>query len=533
MNLIQGKISEIIFKTIEGSDIFCLITDSNGKILYSNEGALKITNRSCSELTGESIYNILLNSSEIESFLNTQEIFKGYIQGKQKSGKIFYLYSEIYPIKTDGNLSHFIYIGEKLLEKEKLEEFHFGEEFDIITGLPHKKAFSTVINTHIERYHEPLTLLLIDIYSFSQISLSYGRDFAEALLKQIADRLKKITPKDSFIAKTETDEFLVILFKTSKNKIASFIMDLFAHFYEPFIVNEKSIIITLNIGISSYPQDGKNDEELLTKAIVALGKAKKEGENTFFVFEENLEKDVRNHISLKEQLAKILKERGFLLFAQPYFLTTNKEISGAEILLRISHNGNIESIANVIEFLETSGLILKVEDYLFEEIKKFVKNVRIPLSINISSKSLASPDILSKLRELREYFDYPFICEITERLFMEKSAIEKVNKIKELDIKIAIDDFGTGYSSLSYIENLPVDIIKIDISFIKRMLNEPRVLAIVQTIIDLAKKLNIKTIAEGVENEDEFRILRLLMCDYVQGYYLSKPAPIEYLINLK
>jgi FOG: EAL domain len=113
---------------------------------------------------------------------------------------------------------------------------------------------------------------------------------------------------------------------------------------------------------------------------------------------------VRNHISLKEQLAKILKERGFLLFAQPYFLTTNKEISGAEILLRISHNGNIESIANVIEFLETSGLILKVEDYLFEEIKKFVKNVRIPLSINISSKSLASPDILSKTPRTKRIF---------------------------------------------------------------------------------------------------------------------------------
>lgn len=168
-----------------------------------------------------------------------------------------------------------------------------------------------------------------------------------------------------------------------------------------------------------------------------------------------------------------------LLFAQPYYLTSNKEIAGAEVLLRIKNNGSIESIADVVDFLENSGLILKVEDYLFEEIKKFTQKIKIPLSINISAKSFTSQELFEKLSDLRKTLDYPFVCEITERLFMEKNAVEIINKIKELDIKIAIDDFGTGYSSLSYIENLPVDIVKIDISFIRRMLDEPRALAIV------------------------------------------------------
>jgi len=195
--------------------------------------------------------------------------------------------------------------------------------------------------------------------------------------------------------------------------------------------------------------------------------------------------------------------------------------------LRVKENEKIESIATIIDFLELSGLIIKVEDYLFEEIKKVGPKIKIPLSINLSPKSLLSQEVFSRLKELREALNYPFICEITERLFLEKDALRIIQKIKDLDIKIAIDDFGTGYSSFSYLENLPLDIIKIDISFTRRMLDEPKALAIVQTIIDLAKKLGIKTVAEGVENEEQFRILRLLMCDYMQGFYLSEPVPIE------
>uniref|UniRef100_A0A7C4JQ25 EAL domain-containing protein n=1 Tax=Thermodesulfobacterium geofontis TaxID=1295609 RepID=A0A7C4JQ25_9BACT len=146
-------------------------------------------------------------------------------------------------------------------------------------------------------------------------------------------------------------------------------------------------------------------------------------------------------------------------------------------------------MATVIDFLEASGLILKVEDYLFEEVKKIGPKIKVPLSINLSAKSFVSSEIFFKLADLRKTLNYPFVCEITERLFLEKDALEIIKKIKDLDIKIAIDDFGTGYSSLSYLENLPVDIIKIDYGFIKRMLDEPKALAIVQTIIDLAKSL--------------------------------------------
>jgi diguanylate cyclase (GGDEF)-like protein/PAS domain S-box-containing protein len=525
--LTEEKIKEIVFKTLENSEIFCLIIDYEGKILYSNEGALKITDYQKNELIGKSIYSLLINASEIEKILKSEKVFKGFIQGKGKSGMNFHLYLEIFPIRENKKIVGFVYLGEKILGKEKLSKFSYAEEFDIITGLPHEKAFSTVITTHINRYNEPFVLLIVDICGFSDLSITYGIEFSEILLKKITERIKTFLPSKSFIAKTEADEFLIALFKTTKEKIATFISDFFEKFLEPFVINGKSIVVSFNIGISSFPENGKTYEELFNKAKIALERAKKKGENTFSVYEENLEKEIKNSIFLKERLANLLKGKEIILYGQPYFSTSNKEISGIEVLLRIRKNEKVESIATIIDFLENSGLILKIEDFLFEEIKKIGTKIKIPLSINLSAKSFLSSEIFSKLAELRRALNYPFICEITERLFLEREALEIIKKIKELDIKIAIDDFGTGYSSLSYIENLPIDIIKIDYSFIKRMLDEPKALAIVQTIIDLAKKLGIKTLAEGVENEEQLRILRLLMCDFVQGYYLSEPVPIE------
>ena len=280
--LTEEKIKEIIFKTLENSDIFCLITDYKGKILYLNEGVSKITDYQRNELIGNSIYSLLINASDIENFLKTGKVFKGFIQGKKKSGMNFYLYSEIYPLKKNEKLIGFVYLGEKILGKEKLNEFSSVEEFDAITGLPHKKAFSTVITTYINRDNEPFVLLIVDVYGFSDLSIIYGMEFSEVLLKKIAERIKTILPPESILAKTEADEFLIALFKTNKEKITTFISDLFERFLEPFIINGKSIVVSLNIGISSFPKDGKTFEEVFNKAVTALTRAKKKRRKYLF-----------------------------------------------------------------------------------------------------------------------------------------------------------------------------------------------------------------------------------------------------------
>jgi len=528
--LTQGEIYEFLFSGIDNSTFLCLITDLHGKILYANKGALKVLHCQKNDLVGRSVFFFFVYPQNLQQILKTQKAYHGFIEGRTKDTLPFYLRIEINLLQKNGKEIGFIYLGENILEKENLQSLEIVT-FDTLTEIPHERAFSTLVNTHIERYNKPLTILIVDIYGFSNLRLIYGVPFIETLLKEITHRLKNILPLQSFIGKTEKDEFLIVLFETSKEKIGSLIIDIFECFYNPFIIDEKSILLTVNIGASSYPEDGSTFEELFSKAFSALEKAKKKGENTFSVYEKELEEEVKAFISQREKVAKLLSERKFLLYGQPYFSTSNKEIGGIEILSRIKENEKVESIATIIDFLESSGLISKVENYLFEEIKKIGPKIRIPLSINLSAKSFISPEIFSKLHDLRKTLGYPFVCEITERLFLEKDTVKIISKIKDLDIQIAIDDFGTGYSSFSYIETLPIDFIKIDISFIRRMLDEPKALAIVQTIIDLAKRLNIKTIAEGVENEEQFRILRLLMCDYVQGYYLNEPVPLESFIK--
>lgn len=530
-NLTPKDISELLFQGIDNSNFLCVVTDLYGKIIFANKGASKIFHYPQEYIIGKSAFSFFSYPHNLYQILKTQKTYQGFVEGRTHEGLPFYLHVEIAPLQKDEEEVGFIYLGENVLvEKENYQCLKIAT-FDTLTELPHERAFSTLINTYIERYKQPFTLLIVDIYGFSNLALIYDLPFLDTLLKEVTQRLKSILPPQTFIGRKESDEFLIVLFETSKEKIGTLIMDIFECFYNPFIIDEKPILLTVNIGASSYPEDGSTFEELFSKAFSALEKAKKKGENTFSVYEKELEEEVKAFISQREKVAKLLSERKALLYGQPYFSTSNKEIGGIEILLRIKENEKVDSIATIIDFLESSGLISKVENYLFEEIKKIGPKIRIPLSINLSAKSFTSPEIFSKLHDLRKTLGYPFVCEITERLFLEKDTVKIISKIKDLDIQIALDDFGTGYSSFSHIETLPIDFIKIDISFIRRMLDEPKALAIVQTIIDLAKRLNIKTIAEGVENEEQFRILRLLMCDYVQGYYLNEPVPLESFIK--
>jgi diguanylate cyclase (GGDEF)-like protein/PAS domain S-box-containing protein len=529
--LTEEELAHFLYRGIDNSHFLCLITDLQGKILYANKGALEILGYKADDLYGKCVFSLLSNPPGLQGILKDQKVYDGFVEGRTKLGLPVYFRLEIKPLLKDKKEMGFIYLGRNLSEKRELQCLEIVS-FDTLTGIPHEASFSSWVNAYIERYKAPFTLLIVDIYGFGTLAITYELHVIETLLKEVSQRLKAILPSNSFIGRTEADEFLIVLFETTKEQVGKLIMDIFECFYHPFLIDERSVLLTVNIGVSSYPEDGKTFEQLFRKAIFALETAKKKGENTFSIYETNLEKEVRDFIAQKEKVAKLLKEKGIVLYGQPYFSTFNREISGIEILLRIKENGKIEPIATIIDFLETSGLILKVEDYLLEEVKKIGPKLRFPVSINLSSKSFNSSDIFLKFQDLRKTLGYPFVCEITERLFLEKDALKIIEKIKSLDIQIAIDDFGTGYASFSYLENLPVDLIKIDISFIRRMLDEPKALAIVQTIIDLAKKLGIKTVAEGVENEEQFRILRLLMCDFVQGYYLSEPVPIEYFIGL-
>ena len=244
--------------------------------------------------------------------------------------------------------------------------------------------------------------------------------------------------------------------------------------------------------------------------------------------------DVRalQYLGLRAQLEKSLKEDRFELHFQPYFYTDSKTLAGAEALLRLRDpQKGVLSPSAFIEVLEESHLITAVEEAMLEKLRDFLLSLTHPIkvSFNVSPRSLTNARFLETIRTISRDVGRYLVLEVTERLLVQEAERARVflEEVRKLGVRVAVDDFGTGYSSLAYLERLPVDFLKIDMSFVRRMTQSRRSLAIVDTLVNLAMKLGLQTIAEGVETEEEYKLLALLGCDIVQGYYLAKPMPRE------
>ncbi len=316
LNLTEA--SDLLFNAITDSKLFCLITDLKGKILYANKGTCEILNFKANDVLGSSLFSFLLYPSNLQEILKNQKVYQGFVEGKTKEGLPFYLYVEIIPFQRDGKEVGFICLGANLLERGDLYSLQITT-FDSLTGIPHERGFSTVVNAYIERYKRPFSLLVVDICGFSTLVITYDLSFIQALFKEISQRLKNILPPQAFIGRTQGDEFLITLFETTKEKLGILITDILDCFYNPFIIEERVVVLTVNIGASSYPEDGETFEQLFSKALFALKTAKRKGENTFSIYGKNLEKEVQTFISQKEKVAKLLKEKSFIPYGQPYF----------------------------------------------------------------------------------------------------------------------------------------------------------------------------------------------------------------------
>lgn len=297
------------------------------------------------------------------------------------------------------------------------------------------------------------------------------------------------------------------------------------------------------MGISIFPDDGKNAEDILKSAYIALSNAKTQGEWGYEFFKESMNIDVSELLLMKNNILNAFKNKEFLIYYQPYFDIKTGKICGMEALARWN-NGDIGIIPPVkfIPPLERTGLIRQFEEYLIDTICRNLKEWKekglsiVPVSMNISPVSFRKEGLIEMLVSALDRYEIspPLLdIEITEGLFIQNldDAIKTLNAFKEKGLKISIDDFGTGYSSLSYIKNIPADFIKIDISFIRGMIENPKDMAIVNTVVVLASKLGMKTIAEGVETEEQLKILKSFECDIAQGYLFSKPVPEDEILR--
>jgi len=522
---------KLLQEALDKAYSWVLITDENANILYANKSVEKITGYELNELIGKNP-RIFKSEYHTKDFyvkmwnkLTNNEVVETIIINKDKQGKLFYLKDKIVPVTTPDGRKYYISLAldithEKILQN-KLKK-------DILTDLPNRSEFINLIKKALNPHYN-YACIIIDFKDFKIFNQLNGNDAGDYLLRKFADFIKTIFYEDDIIARIGGDEFAVFIKYNSINDLYTIINKII---YKTKHLEEFHNKISINIGISLYPKDAQNITELIEKAYLALELAKEKGDFTYEFFDSHINKKIIEYSDVKRLIVDAIKNERFIYCFQPYVEAKTFQIVGAESLLRIKDKDQIIYPNVFIDFTENSGYIKEIEKIMFPKFLKYLSEVHIPLSFNISGKSLTDKEHIKDL--FNNISDLPIIIELTEREIAGN--IEYTKEIfeyfKSKNFKLSIDDFGTGYSSLTYLKDLPTDYLKIDMSFIKNIENSDKDLAIVETIINFAHRFGLKTIAEGVENKNQVNILQKIGCDYLQGFYFYKPMQIDELKKL-
>jgi len=414
--------------------------------------------------------------------------------------------------------------------------------FDYLTGLPNKDRILNELNSELLRAimaNKSVAVLLMDLDNFKIINDSMGHSAGDALLKVVANRLKVWSPPKCQLARYGGDEFIIILSdienEAQTEKIASSLLKLFN---EPFQINGQTVHVSLSLGISHYPKDGKNNRILIKNADTAMYVAKNNGKNQYCHYNSDMETRAKNNLILEEDLRKALEKNEFVLYYQPKMELESETILGFEALIRWNHpSRGLVSPLDFIPMAEKTGLIIPLGEWAIRTACNQMKTwLDMGLSIqntavNLSPCHFSQPDLVSKIGGIIEETGiYPenLELEITESVLMDdaESAATQLKQLSAIGVKLSIDDFGTGYSSLSYLNSFPLNNLKIDRTFVKGITCEEDA-PLARAIVSMAKALGLKTIAEGVETKEQKEVLRSIGTDIIQGYLLSKPVPVD------
>jgi diguanylate cyclase (GGDEF)-like protein/PAS domain S-box-containing protein len=536
---------------VEEASDWILITDRNGTITYANKAVERISGYTKKELIGKNP-RILKSGAKQEDLYKelwntilSGRSFSAIIKNRKKTGEIFEIYHTITPLKDDtGAIAHFIATSKDLTQQKALEErLNYLAYFDALTGLPNRKLFLNRLAQDISRVdhsNKRIAVLSIDIDRFTLINETLGPEFGDKVLIEIGKVLSGSVREGDTVARFGNDEFEIALVDVADADDIIFIADrIMKNMSPPMKIMDNEIVATITMGIAIFPEDGKTANDLLKNATVARCKAQEQGRKSYCFYTSAIDNKASEMFMMERQLFNALKNREFVLHYQPYVDTDTKKITGMEALIRWkSPDRGLVPPGKFIPVLEDSGLIIDVGEWILEEsfgqVKKWEQKGLpvVPVSVNLSLIQFRQKNLLETInRMLREFSVRPDLItfEITESAFMQNVAftISVLDEFKKKGFSLSIDDFGTGYSSLSYLKRFAVDNLKIDISFIREMTTDPDTASIITAIIAMAHSLKIKTIAEGVETEEQWKFLRLLRCDTIQGYYFHKPLPAE------
>ena len=449
--------------------------------------------------------------------------------------------------KSDGEVSH--YIGgftDLSAQKWAEERIQHLTHYDALTDLPNRTLFHARFKQPMQnalRNNRRVALLHLDIDRFIKINDTLGHHIGDRLLQQVGRRLLASTHDRDFVGRFGGDEYAIACPDLDQSvevsAIAQSIMNVFS---EPFWVDGREIFLTPSIGIALFPDDTDDYDELLKFADTAVHQAKRQG-GTFQFYHRGMNVDSANRLKMENALRRALDRQEFKLYYQPQVNLNTGQIIGAEALLRWKPATQETVLPDeFIPLLEEMGLIISVGEWVLRsacyQLRALQNSVHlpIPISVNLSPLQFRHKDLVGMIASVLEEtgIDAHWLeLEITETSVMEdpEHALGILKQLYGMGIRLAIDDFGTGYSSLSYLKKFPLDVLKIDRSFVSDLAHDQDDAAIVDSIIAMAHRLNLKVIAEGIENKGQIDFLLRHECDIGQGFYYSKPMPSENLID--
>jgi diguanylate cyclase (GGDEF)-like protein/PAS domain S-box-containing protein len=527
-----------------------MIADRGGVVEYVNQAFCDISGYGPDEVIGKRP-NVMKSGRQGAEFyarlwttILSGEVFHDVLINRRKDGTFYYEEKTITPLKdAEGRITHFIATGRDISERMQTQErLQYLAYHDVLTKLPNRALLMERLEhaaTRARRRKNRLALLFLDLDRFKVINDTLGHDFGDRLLQVLAHRLLQCVRQEDTVARLSGDEFAILIESMeSAEAVAEVARKVLGVFVQPFEVFDRELFVTTSIGVSIFPTDGDNGKTLLKHADTAMYRAKDKGRNTFQFYSAEMSAAALDRLTLETNLRRALERDEFVLHYQPQFNLKTGRVIGVEALLRWVHpERGLLGAPSFIPLLEETGLITPVGEWVVKtacrEIGQLQESHGLPLrlAINLSPRQFDSLDLIERIGDATRDCRLPpeqLEFEITESLLMSRTAgtLDTLSRLADFGYRFAIDDFGTGYSSLSYLKRFPISTLKVDRSFVRDMPGDKDDTAIVNTIVAMARSLDLEVTAEGVETDEQLAALRAFGCDNFQGFLYSHPLPL-------
>lgn len=547
---LEASALHLFQRAVEQSASAFLLIDRDGVVEYVNPSFTSITQYSADEVRNRRLSELpaLENLSELlfdaRSALTQQNSWQGEFRSRRKNHEPYWGQLSLSKVYDDlGELTHYIGIYEDITQN-KLAQQHIEKLAyrDNLTGLANRHYFIGALEERLESSGDrPLSLLLVDIDNFKRINDSLGHQTGDKLLVSLARRLRSCLGDGATLARFASNEFAVLLDDTAVEKGESIAAQVLHMLDKPLFVDNQLINITGSIGLASAPQHGCDPQTLMKYAGLALHKAKANGKHQVQVFTEALTAEASYKLFVESNLRRALAQNELAVHYQPKLCLRSGQLLGLEALLRWQHpeKGMIRP-DRFISVAEETGLIVPIGKWVIREACRQARELaeaglgELQIAINLSPKQFTDPDLVGSIAAILHEENIPasqLELELTESLLLDATddTRQQLERLKSLGLTLAMDDFGTGYSSLSYLKKFPIDVIKIDRSFIKDIPDSQDDMEITSAVIAMAHNLKLKVVAEGVESAEQLAFLRRNRCDIGQGYLFDRPIPSDLL----